>query len=165
MAGITMDAQGCVLAGKMLSGNTSDQRWNADWVDELTKEFPGNFWLNKCYIADSAMVAKPTIKRIRAAGMHWLGRLSARFSLCGDLKHRAWDRPNRWEVMGPLAETPTAKSATYRYQTFDVIFYDEPARAFVYYSLTLDRKKEHTLQREIARTHPDPALKHQRGMS
>ncbi len=47
MAGITMDAQGCVLAGKMLSGNTSDQRWNADWVDELTKEFPGNFWLNK----------------------------------------------------------------------------------------------------------------------
>ena len=145
MAGITMDAQGCVPAGKMLSGNTSDRRWNADWVDELTKEFPGNFWLNKCYIADSAMVAKPAIKRTRAAGMHWLGRLSARFSLCGDLKHRAWDGPNRWEVIG----TPTAKSATYRYQTFDVTFYDEPARAFVYYSPALDRKKEHTLQREI----------------
>ena len=26
--------------------------------------------------------------------------------------------------MGPLAETPTAKSATYRHQTFDVTFND-----------------------------------------
>ena len=30
-------------------------------------------------------------------------------------------------------------------------FYDEPAPAFVYYSPALDRKKEHTLQREIER--------------
>ena len=43
-----MDAQGCVLARKMLSGNIFDHRWNADWVDELTKESPGNFCLNKC---------------------------------------------------------------------------------------------------------------------
>ena len=151
MAGVTMDAQGCVIAGTMLSGNTSDQRWNADWVDQLTKDFPENFWKDKCYIADSAMVAKPAITRIRAAGMHWLGRLSARFSLCGDLKRRAWDESNTWDVMGPLAETPIAKSATYRCQTFDVTFYDEPARAFVYYSSALDKKKEHTLQREIER--------------
>ena len=97
------------------------------------------------------MVAKPTIKRIGAAGMRWRGHLSARFSLYGDLKHHAWDGPNRWEVIRLLAKTPTAKSATFRYQTFDVTFYDEPARAFVYYSLALDNEKEHTLQREIER--------------
>lgn len=33
MVGITMDDEGCVLAGKMLSGNTSDIQWNADWVE------------------------------------------------------------------------------------------------------------------------------------
>ncbi len=30
MAGVTMDAEGCILGGRMLSGNTSDQTWKAD---------------------------------------------------------------------------------------------------------------------------------------
>ncbi len=102
MAGVTMDAQGCVLAGKMLSGNTSDQAWNADWVDQMARDFPDRFWKDKCSIADAAM------EWIRAAGMHWLGRLSARFKLCHDLKERAWARPaTEWEGLGPLAATPS----------------------------------------------------------
>ncbi len=151
MAGVTMDAEGCLLAGTMLSGNTSDQTWNADWVDQLAKDFPENFWQGKCYIADAAMVSNPAIARIRAAGMHWLGRLSARFNLCDELKVRAWAQTTEsWDDLGHLAQVPTPKSATYQAQTFDVTFYDEPARAFVYHSRALDKKKEHTLQREMA---------------
>jgi len=152
MAGVTMDAQGCVLAGTMLSGNTSGQTWNADWVSQLQKDFPEDFLKGHCYIADSAMVFPETIARIRAADMHWLGRLSGRFTLCDDLKDQAWAQPSEaWKSLGVLAEAPTPKSATYHAQTFDVTFADQPAKAFVYHSQTLDRKKEHTLQREIAR--------------
>ena len=152
MMGVTMDAEGCVLAGTMLSGNTSDQAWNADWVDQLAKDVPENFWKNKCYIADSAMVFPKTIARIRSAGMHWLGRLSARFALSEELKDQAWAQPtDRWTELGALAEVPAVKSATYQAQTFDVTFADAPAKAFVYHSRALDKKKEHTLQREIVR--------------
>jgi hypothetical protein len=92
------------------------------------------------------------MKRIRAAGMHWLGRLSARFNWCDEVKDQAWaEAKEAWVELGPLAQTPTPKSATYQAQTFEVTFADGPARAFVYPSLSLDRKKEHTLQREIER--------------
>jgi len=152
MAGVTMDAEGCVIAGTMLSGNTSDQTWNGDWVKQLEADFSKDFLKDKCYIADSAMVFPATIQRIRAAGMHWLGRLSARFNLCDEVKDQAWaERKEAWVELGPLAQTPTPKSATYQAQTFEVTFADGPARAFVYHSLSLDRKKEHTLQREIER--------------
>ncbi len=84
--------------------------------------------------------------------MDWLGQLPATFNLCDELKTQAWAQPmTAWDPLGALAQSPTAQSATYRAQTFDVTFLDEPARAFVYHSQALDKKKEHTLQREIAR--------------
>jgi len=154
MAGVTMDAEGGVLAGSMLSGNTSDRRWNTDWVEQLGKDFPENFWRGRCYIADSAMMSEPTIRQIRALGMDWLGRLPGTFTLCGDLKDQAWAQPEAaWEELGTLAQKSTAKTATYQAQTFDVTFLDQPTRAFVYHSPGLDKKKEHALQQEIAREH------------
>jgi hypothetical protein len=53
MAGVTMDAEGGVLAGTMLSGNTSDRRWNTDGVEPRGKDFPANFWRRRCDIVDS----------------------------------------------------------------------------------------------------------------
>ena len=103
MVGVTMDAEGCLLAGTMLSGNTSDQTWDRDWVKQLEEDFSEDFFKDKCYIADSAMVFPETIARIRAAGMHWLGRLSARFTLCAELKEQAWDAGKAaWVELGPL---------------------------------------------------------------
>ena len=152
MAGVTMDADGGVLAGTMLSGNTSDQTWNADWVQQLQQDFPDDFFKGHCYIADSAMVFPKTIARIRAAHMDWLGRLSARFDLCKDLKTQAWAHPiETWQAIGSLAAASKPTSATYHAQTFEVTFAGQPARAFVYHSDALDRKKEHALQREVAR--------------
>ena len=62
MAGVTMDADGGVLAGTMLSGNTSDQTWNADWVQPLQQDFPDDFFKGHCTIADSAMVLRATCR-------------------------------------------------------------------------------------------------------
>ncbi len=111
-------------------------------MNPLVKDFPEDFWKDQYCIADAAMVSNPAIARIRAAGMHWLGRLSARFTLCKELKIQAWDQPKEsWVELGPMAQLPTAKSATYQVQTIDVTFYDEPARAFVYHSHSLGKKR------------------------
>ena len=77
----------------MLSGNTSDRRWNTDWVERLGQDFPEDFWRGRCDIADSAMMSEPTITQIRAIGMDWLGRLPGTFTLCEDLKTQAWAQP------------------------------------------------------------------------
>ena len=61
MAGITMDAEGYVLAGQMLADNTSDVKWNATWVTQLDQDFPKDFWKDTCYIADSAMFSEAAI--------------------------------------------------------------------------------------------------------
>jgi len=150
-AGVTMDAEGCMLSGQMLSGNPSDITWNRTWVDQLDQDFPQDFWKDKCYIADSALFSAETIQRIRTAGMSWLGRLPARFGLCGELKTRAWEQ--NWEAWKLLRSgaAPSETASVYHVQTFDVTFLEEPARAFVFHSSALDKKKEHSLQRDIAK--------------
>ena len=152
MAGVTMDAEGCVLAGQMLAGNTSDVTWNATWVEQLDQDFPKDFWKDTCYIADSAMFSDTAIQQIRQAGMAWLGRLPARFALCGDLKTQAWaQKPEAWDSLGSVATSDKSPASVYQVQTFDVPFLGEPARAFVYHSSALAKKKEYGLQREIAK--------------
>ena len=82
------------------------------------------------------------MKRMHVAGMHWLGRLSDRFNCCAEVKARAWaEAKEAWVELGLLAQTPTPQSATYQAQAFEVTLADGPARAFVYHSLSRDRKK------------------------
>ena len=151
MAGLTVDGTGCVMGGTMLSGNTSDRAWHPAWLEQLEGDFPDDFWKESDYIADSALIAEAALSQIRALGMHWLGRLPATFGLCDRLKDQAWTAADAWHDLGALAAKKTGAPATYRVQTFDTTLYDHPARAFVYHSSALDKKKEHTLEREIAR--------------
>ncbi len=129
----------------MLAGNTSDRAWHPEWLDQLNADVPHDFWKDSCYIAE------PALLKIRELGMQWLGRLPATFGLCDRLKDQAWAAEEPWEPLGTLAAQPQRTTATYQAQTFDTTWYDQPVRAFVYHSSALDKKKEHTLQREIAR--------------
>lgn len=145
MMGLTVDDQGQVVAGTMLSGNTSDRQWHPDWMEQLAGEVPEDFWRGSCYISDVAVVTHAALTRV--ASMDWLGRLPASYRLAKDVKEQAWVNGGNWLDIGVLS----AKRGTARYgaQTFDVVLYAQPTRAFVYHSDALDKKKEHTLQREI----------------
>lgn len=151
MAALTVDGAGCVLGGALLSGNTSDRAWHPQWLDQLDNDYPEDFWKESYYIADSALMAEPALTKIRALGMHWLSRLPATFSLCNQLKDHAWSHEDAWIEIGILAAKQRATSAAYRAQTINTTLYEQPVRAFVYHSSALDKKKEHTLQRAIAR--------------
>ena len=156
MAGLTVDQDGQVVGGTMLSGNTSDRAWHPEWLDQLDQAMPEGFWQGGTYVADSALIAEPALQKIRALGMHWLARLPATLGLGDRLKTQAWANPDAaWVPLGTLAENQHPTSAAYQAQTFDTTLYGQPARAFVYQSSALDRKKSHTLEREIAR---EPAL-------
>ncbi len=114
MAGVTMDTEGCVLAGQMLAGNTSDVKWNATWGAQLDQDFPEDFWKGTCYIAGSAIFSDAAIQQIRQAGMSWLGRLAVRFALCGALKMQAWDTPEAWESLESIAASGKSSVSTYQ---------------------------------------------------
>ena len=131
----------------MLSGNTSDRQWHSDWLEQLAGEVPEDFWRGSCYISDAAVVTHATVTRVASMGMDWLGRLPASYRLTKQLKEQAWADSGTWAEVGVLS--PKRGAARYRAQTFDVVLYDQPTRAFVYHSDALDKKKEHTLQREI----------------
>ncbi len=107
--------------------------------------------VNWLAVADDILPWEPALTKVRALGMHWLGRLPATFSLCNQLKDHAWSREDAWIEIGVLAAKRRAMSATYRAQTIDTTLYEQPVRAFVYHSSALDKKKEHTLQRAITR--------------
>ena len=151
LAGLTVDEQGQVLGATMLSGNQSDKGWHPQWLDRLAQDFPEDFWTGSYDIADSALMAEPSLEKIRTLGMHWLGRLPTTFGLCQRLKEQAWTEGGPWESLGPLAWSAKKTSATYAVQTFDTTLYDQAARAFVCHSDALDKKKEHALQRAITR--------------
>lgn len=150
MAGLTVDDAGCVLGGSLLSGNTSDRAWHPAWLDQLDGNYPDDFWTGSYYIADSALIAEPALTKIRALGMHWLGRLPATFGLCDQLKDHAWTSEDPWTDLGVLAAKRHATSATYQAKSVDTTLYGQPVRAFIYHSSALDRKKEHTVQRAIS---------------
>jgi len=147
MTGLTVDDHGQVVAGTMLSGNTSDRQWHPDWLEQLAGDVPEDFWRGSCYISDAAVVTQVALTRVASLGMDWLGRLPASYRLAKSLKERAWADGGNWVDVGVLS--PKRGATRYRSQTFDVVLYDQPTRAFVYHSDALDKKKEHTLQREI----------------
>ena len=146
MMGLTVDDQGQVVAGTMLSGNTSDRQWHPDRLEQLAGEVPEDFWCGSCYISDAAVVTQAALTRVVSMDRDWLGRLPASYRLAKHLKEQAWADGGDW-TDGVLS--PKRGAARYRAQTFDVVLYDQPTRAFVYHSDALDKKKEHTLQREI----------------
>jgi hypothetical protein len=76
-----------------------------------------------------------------------LDRLPVGYRLAKDLKERAWTDGATWDEVGVLS--PKKGAARYRVKTFSVTLYDPSARAFVYHSNALDKKKGKTLQREL----------------
>ena len=120
MAGLTVDAAGCVLGGRVLSGNTADKAWHPAWLDELDADYPEDFWKGSYYIADSAVITAAALTKIRALDMHWLGRLPATFGLVDQLKDQAWSDQTPWVDLGVLAAKRRATSATYQARTFDI---------------------------------------------
>lgn len=149
LMGLTTDADGQVLLGDVLAGNTSDKAWMPPWLATLDRDVPEDAWKQALYVTDSAGVTPAALDQCAALGVHWLGRLPETYTLARTVKTAAWAAPeSAWEDLGTFS--PKKGAARYRVQIHPGTLASYPVRCVVVHSDALDRRREQTLQREIA---------------
>ena len=147
--GLTTDAAGQILLGDVLAGNTSDKAWMPTWLPTLDREVPTDAWKQALYVTDSAGITPAHLDQCAALDVRWLGRLPETYALARDVKAAAWAAPDTaWEDLGIFS--PRKGAAHYHVQLHPGTLATYPVRCVVVYSDALDRRRERTLQREIA---------------
>lgn len=144
ITGLGVNSEGIPLFGKTLKGNTSDKEWNKQLFTAFHADLAD--YAHSIIVADSQAITIPNLKL--AKGTAFISRLPDTFALNEQLKQRAWAN-NRWTELGRLAEAP--KSATYRIQGFIDQIDGENYRFVVVHSSSLDKAKEKSIQKDIAR--------------
>lgn len=149
MLGLTTDAAGQILLGDVLAGNTSDKAWMPPWLSTLDREVPTDAWKQALYVTDSAGITPAALDQCAALDVRWLGRLPETYTLAREVKAAAWAAPaTAWEDLGTFS--PRKGAAQYRAQIHPGTLATYPVRCVVVHSDALDRRRERTLQREIA---------------
>jgi transposase len=147
--GLTTDAEGQILLGDVLAGNTSDKAWMPTWLPALDREIPTDAWKQALYVTDRAGITPAALAQCAALDVRWLGRLPETHALARAVKEAAWAAPaSAWTDLGTFS--PRKNAAHYRAQIHPGILATYPIRCVVVHSDALDRRRERTLQREIS---------------
>lgn len=147
--GLTTDADGQVLLGDILAGNPSDKAWMPTWLPTLDEAIPEAAWKQALYVTDRAGITPAALDQCAALGVHWLGRWPETYTLARTMKPAAWDAPDAaWEDLGTFS--PKKGAAHYRVQIHAGTLATHPVRCVVIHADALDRRREQTLQREVA---------------
>ena len=149
--GLSVQEQGLPLSGEVLAGNTSDQVWNPEAVQGLSKLLSEGGCRDAIFLADCALVSTASLKKLSRERISFISRLPETFGIAGELKDAAWEE-NRWEELGTLAEKETKKAAGYK-----VCSYRRPidGQEFVFvvvHSTNPEERKEKTLTKALERT-------------
>lgn len=144
MTGLIVNSDGVPLFGKPLKGNTSDKDWNSQVFTAFHTGLAD--YALSIMVADSQAITSPNLKL--AKGISFISRLPNTFALCEQLKQKAWSN-NTWIELGQLAEAK--KSATYRIQGFVDQIDGEKYRFVVVHSSSLDKAKEKSIQKDVAK--------------
>jgi hypothetical protein len=129
--------------------HTSDKAWMPTWLAALDREVPTDAWKQALYVTDSAGITPAHLDQCAALDVRWLGRLPETYTLAREVKAAAWAAPDTtWEDLGTFS--PRTGAAHYRVQIHPGTLATYPVRCVVVHSDALDRRRERTLQREIA---------------
>ena len=148
MLGLTVDAQGNVLLGQMLDGNQSDKAWHPEWIETLGQQLPEQLWHDDLYVSDCAVITPKALEKLAELAVRFLGRLPENYKLCRDVKAAAWAEPDQFTDLGRFS--PKKHAACYKVQVRSGSLYGRDVRCLVVHSDALDKRKEKTLQREVA---------------
>ena len=144
MIGLGVNSEGVPLFGKPLKGNTSDKAWNKQVFTAFHAGLAD--YALSIMVADSQAITIPNLKL--AKGIAFISRLPDTFALTEQIKQKAWAN-NAWIELGRLAEAK--RSATYRIQSFVDQIDGENYRFVVVHSSSLDKAKEKSIQKGIAK--------------
>jgi len=149
LMGLMTDQHGQVLLGDMLDGNTSDKAWFRTWATTLDREVRDTAWKQALYVTESAGVRPAALDQCAALGVHGLGCLPETYGLARTAKTAAWAQPTTaWTALGTFS--PKKGAAHYRAQIHAGQLAGYPVRCVVVNADARDRRRERTLQREIA---------------
>ncbi|MGL5719738.1 MAG: IS1634 family transposase, partial [Alphaproteobacteria bacterium] len=111
--GLSVQQQGLPLSGEIIVGNTSDQVWNPEAVQALSKLLSEGGYQNTIFLADCALISTSSLEKLSREGVSFISRLPETFGIAGDLKEAAWAE-NRWDPLGTLAGVSTKNAAQYK---------------------------------------------------
>lgn len=146
--GLSVQENGIPLTGELLSGNTSDRRWNGEAVGYISKLLQGQGIEDAVFVADSALVSKENLGELADGEIDFVTLLPGTFSLEKELKERAWNE-DKWTDLGALVEEPNEKSARYKAWNARDIIEGREYDFLVVHSSTLQARKEKTLARRF----------------
>ena len=139
--------EGLPLFADVMNGNTSDKTWNGAFAVRMSELLPPDKLKNMITIADSAMVTEDNLRLY--GDRPFISRFPETYSLCKELKDLAYANEANWVNIGRLTEGKNG--ATYRLQGMESELYGRTYRFAVVHSSALDQRKQHKIDRDIAK--------------
>ena len=144
-----VNREGVPRFGTVESGQRSDKTLHAEMLEQWITALEPEQLAKLLYIADSALVTGPNLKRLDRQQVRFVSRCPESFGIVATVKQIAW-AANRWQALGTIGQRRDAAHYWASEQTGEIegLRY----RLVVYRSSTLDRRRTHTLDREISRS-------------
>jgi len=111
--GIGVQQDGLPVAGEVLSGNTSDVKWNIDAAGAMKDFFDNHRYKDILFVSDCAIVSTDNLKTLSEKKIQFVSRLPETFNLAERLKEEAF-KENKWLKAGNLTKDKTTKGAQYQ---------------------------------------------------
>ena len=146
MFGTATSSDGIPILGEVMSGNTSDMKFNNNWIKKVRQVLQKNDNDFLLYTADSATVTEDNLKLFKEYHIDMISRLPERYDLAEELTDQAIKDGN-WTEIGTLGEGK--KAAAYKSIGFERELCGDTYRFVVFHSSSLDKRKLKTMNSKI----------------
>lgn len=146
--GLSVTEDKVPVIGEVKSGNLSDKAWNFDYIEKMAAVLTPEMLSGMIYVADSALVTKPNLRKLKEHHLKFISRLPGVFSLEEKLKEKAWQK-DAFEELGAFSSRKDA--ASYSYQEFNELLDGDEYRFLVIHSSKLDGRKARSLEGRLCK--------------
>jgi transposase len=145
--GVSVQQDGLLISGELISGSGSDQVWNPQAIEDISAMLSKRGYNNVVHLADAALISTKSLRIFVQRNIQFISRLPGTFNLVEEVKRDAWEIDD-WEDLGILAETE--KNAAY-YKTWrtEREIEGDSFGLIVVHSSKLEERKEKKLQKKV----------------
>jgi transposase len=149
--GLIVDGQGRPVYGDIHDGNKNDKSWNPEVLKALDAQLKKINLQGFIYVADSAAMTRETLEQAEQAGAYLITRGGNNLKIVKQALAQADEQEAKWSP--PQAFSSSNTSARYRLQEFAADYEGHALRLVVVESSALDKKKAHTLEKQVGQEH------------
>lgn len=142
--GLGVNEKGMPVMGQVISGNESDVKFNPQAAVQMKEFFEKKQFRDVIFVSDCAIVSTENLAELARKHVRFISRLPETFGLAEKLKDTAF-------LSQDWVEVNSESAAKYKIFAIDEVLDDRKYRFLVVQSSQLEKKKENTLQRQIAK--------------